>query len=423
MDEQYRQRVEEIPREMIRRGEFNHPVNPDRAVRLGRNNEDDRSLSYSIRYIPTFDGNGDSLPQMHMLEFSDFLDNTGSEFRDLPQEPQADDREYHMAVIKDVVSKFKVSLKGKPRLWFEMQYPTSADEPKTKEAYEKMVASFITEHNPIGSTKEQQTMAWKTLNWNPAQERLDDFVYKFRIGQELRITENEQLEYFKCSVPPHLYLYHKDATTIKEAMENIKRACALGGVSVVAPVDTRTTESAPFMQMTDSQDSRNEPRKSDHVKFTGLKFQGKVEYIDEMLNKLDRMLEQQDKVLRKYSKDRHRRSSRDSRDSRDNRDSRNSRDSRSYRSDSDSSSEDDRYRSRSRDESRSRSRSRGRSGKPCTYCHKPNHDFSHCYKLARELRKLCTGEKRKKGDKEEEARLNMLSCVKNYIESEKDSTN
>ena len=80
-------------------------------------------------------------------------------------------------------------------------------------------------------------------------------------------------------------------------------------------------------------------------------------------------------------------------------------------------------RSRSRDESRSRSRSRGRPGKSCTYCHKPNHDFSHCYKLARELRKLRTGEKRNKGDKEEEARLNMLSCVKNYLESEKDSTN
>ena len=48
-------------------------------------------------------------------------------------------------------------------------------------------------------------------------------------------------------------------TTIKEAMENIKRACALDGVSVVAPVETRITQSAPFMQMTDNQDSRNEP--------------------------------------------------------------------------------------------------------------------------------------------------------------------
>ena len=52
--------------------------------------------------------------------------------------------------------------------WFEMQYPISADEPKTKEAYRKMIASFITEHNTIGSTREQQNMAWKTLNWNPA---------------------------------------------------------------------------------------------------------------------------------------------------------------------------------------------------------------------------------------------------------------
>ena len=287
MDEQYRKRVDERAMELIRSGEYDHLVIPDRGARLGRNNQDDRGLSYSIRDIPTFDGNGDSLPHIHMLEFSDFLDNTGSEFRDLPQEPQAEDREYHMTVIRDVVSNFKVSLRGKPRIWFEMQYPTSADEPKTKEAYEKMVASFLTEHNPMGNTKEQLTMAWKTLNWNPTQEKLDDFVYKFRrIGQELGITENEQLQYFKCSVPPHLYLYHKDATTIKEAMENIKRACALGGVSPVAPVETRTTQSAPFMQMTDSQDSRNEPRKSDYVKFAGLKFQGKVDYLDEVLNKL-----------------------------------------------------------------------------------------------------------------------------------------
>ena len=156
-----RQRLEEIAREVIRSGEFDHPVNPDRDVRLDRNNQDDWSLSYSIRDIPTFDGKGDSLPHTHMMEFGDFLANTGSEIRYLPQEPWADDREHHIAVVKDVVNKFKVSLKGKPRLWFEMQYPTSADEPKTKEAYEKMIASFITEHNAIGSTREQQIMAWK----------------------------------------------------------------------------------------------------------------------------------------------------------------------------------------------------------------------------------------------------------------------
>ena len=191
-------------------------------------------------------------------------------------------------------------------------------------------------------------------------------------------------------------------------MENIKRACVLGGVPVVAPVDTRTTQSVPFVQMTDSQDSRNVPRNSNDVKISGFQFQGKIDYLDDCVTKIVEMFEKNNKRLIEEIK-----GSRSSRDS----------SRRGYRSDSDSSSEDDRYRSRSRDESRSRSRSRGRSGKPCTYCHKPNHDFSHCHKLARELRKLCTGEKRNKGDKEEEARLNMLSCVKNYFEPEKDSTN
>ena len=300
-----------------------------------------------------------------------------------------------------------------------------------------MIASFITEHNIIGSTRQQQVMAWKTLNWNPAQERLDDFVYKFRrIGQELGITEDEQLEYFKCSVLPHLYLYHKDDTTIKEAIENIKRACALGGVSVqAAPVDPRTTQSVPFMQMIDSQGSRNESRKSDHVKFTGLKFQGKMEYIDEILNKLDEMLEQQNKEMRRVSKDRHIRSSRDNRDRRDSRDSRDSRNSRnnrdsrdsrrSYRSDSDSSSEDDRQRSRSRDSSRNRSGSRGRTIKNCIYCHKSNHDLSHCYRFPKDIKKVCSGNLKidGSGDKDEQARWQMVIDLKNYLESEKNSTN
>ena len=171
------------------------------------------------------------------------------------------------------------------------------------------------------------------------------------------------------------------------------------------------------MQMTDIQDSRIAPRNRDEVKISGFQFQGKIDHLDDCVTKIVEMFEKNNKRLIEEIKT--------SRDNRDSGDSRSSRDSsrRGYKSDSDSGSEDDRYRFRSRDDSRSRSRSRGRTGNPCTYCYQPNHDFSHCYKLARELRKLCTGEKRNKGDKEEEARLNMLSCVKNYFESEKNSTN
>ena len=71
-----------------------------------------------------------------------------------------------------------------------------------------MVSSFITEHNPIGSTREQQIMAWNNLKWDPAAERLDDFVYKFkRIATELGYNADEHLEYLNCCVPAHLYLY------------------------------------------------------------------------------------------------------------------------------------------------------------------------------------------------------------------------
>ena len=109
---------------------------------------------------------------------------------------------------------------------------------------------------------------------------------------------------------------------------------------------------------------------------------------------------------------------RDSRDSRDNRDSRNSRDSRrSYRSDSDSGSEDDRYRSRSRDSSRSRSGSRGRTIKNCTYCHKRNHDWSHCYRYPKGIKKVCSGNLRidDSRDKDEQARWQMLIDLKTSL--------
>ena len=56
------------------------------------------------------------MPHTHLIEFKDFLENTGSEIKELPRhgEPQEIDRPHYGAVIKDVVSKFKASLKGKP---------------------------------------------------------------------------------------------------------------------------------------------------------------------------------------------------------------------------------------------------------------------------------------------------------------------
>ena len=94
------QRVDERTRELIERGEYNHmleQLNADQRIGQGNGNRDrhdrqndrnERSLRYSLRDIPTFDGKGDTMPHTHLIEFEDFLENTGSEIKELPQLPQ-----------------------------------------------------------------------------------------------------------------------------------------------------------------------------------------------------------------------------------------------------------------------------------------------------------------------------------------------
>ena len=306
--------------------------------------------------------------------------------------------------MKDVVNKFKTSLKGKPRLWYEMQYPTSDDEPKTVQAYKKMLSLFTTEHNPIGSTIEQQTMAWKNMKWDPTTERLDDFVYRFRrVAQEIGYNADQQLTFFRCSVPPHLYFYLKDATTIKEAMENIKRACALGGVSVQGPppkVETNNTPTVPFMFMNDRQERQP-------LKTVSFKEESSQDKVNESILKLTQMMERQFQLAEKQDSDSRSRSrTRERRDSRDRR-------PRSYdRSSSyDISSSYDRSKSRERSNSRDRSRDRNdrssrnksrnqssrdkrnnsgtrySSGLYCDYCKMTNHEILNCFKLQNTLKR------------------------------------
>ena len=394
------QRLEEIVREIMRRGEYN-PENAgnDRGHgnghrhRQDRNDRDDRSLRYSMRDIPTYDGKGDAMPHTHLIEFEDFLVNTGSEINELPQfdEPQPVDAAHYQGVIKDVVSKFKASLKGKPRLWFEMQYPTVDDEPKTVQGYKQMLSAFTTEHNPIGSTREQQIMAWKNLKWDPSKEKLDDFVYRFRrVAKELGYNADANLEVFSCCVPSHLYLYLKGATSIKEAMENIKRACALGGVSVQGPtmIETQTAPVVPFMQMNDRPGLRTVSFKNEVAHIAPDKNDIMIDMLAKISEKLDTS------ASKSRSRNRERRDSRD-RGSRYDR-------SASY----DRSSSYDRSQSRERSNSRDRSgdrsgRSKGRnqssrerrnnsgtnSGLYCEHCKMTNHDITHCFKLQKTLKK------------------------------------
>ena len=407
------ERAREIARELIEREEFNHlleQVNADHRIGQGidqRNGNRDRydrqydrnerGLRYSIRDIPIFDGKGDAMPHTHLIEFEDFLANTGSDIKDLPQhgEPQEVDRPHYEAVMKDVVNKFKTSLKGKPRLWYEMQYPTSDEEPKTVQEYKKMLSLFTTKHNPIGSTIEQQTMAWKNMKWDPTTERLDDFVYRFRrVAQEIGYNADQQLTSFRCSVPPHLYFYLKDATTIKEAMENIKRACALDGVSVQGPpakVETNNTPTVPFMFMNDRQERHP-------LKTVSFKEESSQDKVNESILKLTQMMERQFQLAEKQdsnsrSRDRNDRSSRNKSRNQSSRDKRNN------------------------------SGTRYSSGLYCDHCKMTNHEILNCFKLQNTLKRkgVALNEINRKSLNEME-KHQMIMELKAYIDGQ-DPTN
>ena len=227
-----------------------------------------------------------------------------------------------------------------------MQYPTVNDEPKTVQDYKQMLSAFTTEHNPIGNTKEQHIMAWKNLKWDASKEKLDDFVYRFRrVAKELGYNADANLEVFSCCVPSHLYLYLKGATSIKEAMENIKRACALGGVSAQGPtmIDTQAAPVVPFMHMNDRHNLKTVSFKNEVAHIAP----DKNDIMIDMLAKISEKLDTSDSRSRGRNRER--------RDSRD-------RSPRSYdRSTSyDRSSSYDRSQSRERSNSRDRGRDRSK---------------------------------------------------------------
>ena len=110
---------------------------------------------------------------------------------------------------------------------------------------------------------------------------------------------------------------------VKKQGKTLKRACALYGVSVQASVETRTTQSVPFMQMAERTDSKIAARNDDHIEVTALKFKGVIDSLEKFIDRLSksvaRSVEIQGRKLDRYrgSEDKDRRSSTDSRDNRD----------------------------------------------------------------------------------------------------------
>ena len=119
------------------------------------------------------------------------------------------------------------------------------------------MSRLLTYFNPIGSTKEQQIKAWKELNLDLEKEKLTDFVFIFsQLAHEISYTDEQQISHCVLCIPRGFYLYLKGAKTVPDAVENLRKGIALGGLdtfnSASKPLDNDSKPIVPLVAVKDN---------------------------------------------------------------------------------------------------------------------------------------------------------------------------
>ena len=182
-----------------------------------------RHFHWALKDIPRFKGQGGEQPFLHLMEFEDYLVASGVSIE--PKEVRGNTVQPD---YKDIINKFKASLKNNARIWFSMYIEKRVPNLHLADGWETIKSKFPTYFNPLGSTKEQQIQAWKEMVWKPEEEKLTDFEFRFsQLAYELGYSDEQQISHFVLCIPRGLYLYLKDAQTIPDAVENLRRGIAL----------------------------------------------------------------------------------------------------------------------------------------------------------------------------------------------------
>ena len=225
---------------------------PQTPVRMPGNKDEEKTHYWSIRDIPKFEGKGEQ-PFPHLMEFEDYLIASG-----VRMEPDKDEGGRRIDVdYKDIIKKFKVSLKNNARVWYSMYIDGRITDLYSEAGWKTIKNRFISYFNPIGNTKEQQIKAWKELKWKPEEEKLTDFVFRFsQLAHELAYTDEQQIAHFVLCIPRGLYLYLEGAKTVPDAVENLRKGIALGGLDTFNSASASKTSddskpSVPFMAVKD----------------------------------------------------------------------------------------------------------------------------------------------------------------------------
>ena len=341
-------------------------VTMPRGDRNGRNGDDgddrqnDRNHYWSLRDIPKFEGKGEQ-PFSHLMEFEDYLVASGMTVDEDENDPR------QRPDYRDIINKFKASLKNNARVWYSMYIENRVQDLHSAEGWKTVKSKFLTYFNPIGSTKEQQIKAWKELKWKPEEEKLTDFVFRFsQLAHELGYTDEQQISHFVLCIPRGMYLYLEGARTVPDAVENLRKGIALGGMetfgAIAKPVQDDSKPTVPFMVM---KETRTQSSTEDTLRVVKESIHDSMyESSKTLVKQLDKIGDKLANVVEDFQKKQNPRNNRGRNRDRSNSRSRdNSRENyrdnyRSYRNGS-----RDYYRNRSRDSrdnSRDRDRGRGR---------------------------------------------------------------
>ena len=114
------------------------------------NKDEEKTHYWSLRDIPKFEGKGEQ-PFSHLMEFEDYLIVSG-----VRMEPDEDDSGRSIPVdYKDIINKFKASLKNNARVWYSMYIDGRITDLYSEAGWKTIKSRFLTYFNPIGITKEQ----------------------------------------------------------------------------------------------------------------------------------------------------------------------------------------------------------------------------------------------------------------------------
>ena len=158
--------------------------------------------------IPIFTGKDKDKPEHHCLKFEDWLDHLGENTTPLRADA-ADDAAHAEALnefnLKQAI-KFKTTLKGKPRQWFEALPAAAKTSYSDIDGDKRLKTLFCERWSLKGKTQDALYAEWQALSFDPAKDDIEEFIGDVvNIAQRLNYPENARIIAIRNALPLQVF--------------------------------------------------------------------------------------------------------------------------------------------------------------------------------------------------------------------------